>query len=207
MRRKVIAISVLLSLPLAAAAQQGGVYKWEDDEGNVFYTDTPPPEARDYPKEVKNPEGITIGEIEGKKTAEELAAERAAEEARMKRELQIRADRALLATYLSVDEIERHRDNRVELWQAQSKVTELYLRNLRRRLAQLNSDALRYRPYSSDPSAPMIDPELVDDIKTTEATIDRHEANLLEFEKKEQEIRDQFEGDISRFVALKGLDT
>ena len=207
MREKVIVVSLLLFLPLAALAQQGGVYKWTDAEGNVFYSDTPPPEARDYPKEVKNPEGITIDHVEGKKSEEELRAEREAERLRQQRELQLRADRALLATYLTVDEIEMHRDRRVELFQAQSRVTELYLRNLRRRLAELNADALRYRPYSSDPSAPMIDPELVDEIKKTGEIIRRHEANLLEYKEKEQEIRDQFEGDINRFVVLKGLDS
>ena len=206
MRRKVVAISALLILPVAAGAQQGGVYKWQDAEGNVFYSDHPPPEARDYPKEVTNPGGITIATVEGKKTPEELEAERRAEELRQQKELQLRADRALLATYLSVDEIEMHRDRRVELFKAQSKVTELYIRNLRRRLAQLNSDALLYRPYSSDPNAPMIDPELVEDIKQTEATIARHEANLLKYKEEEQEIKDRFEGDINRFLALKDPD-
>ena len=59
----------------------------------------PPPEARDYPKEVKNPGGITIATVEGKKTPEELEAERRAEELRQQKELQLRADRALLAGY------------------------------------------------------------------------------------------------------------
>ena len=206
MRKKVIAIGLFLLLPLVAGAQQG-VYRYVDDEGNVHYTDTPPPDASEYPKEVKNPEGVTIAEIEGKKTEEQLRAEKEAEELRMQQELQLRADRALLATYLSVDEIEMHRDRRVELFQAQSKVTELYLRNLRRRLDQLQSEAGRYKPYSSDPGAPQIDPELVEDIETTKATIDRHEENLLDYKNKEQEIKDRFAGDITRFVALKGLDT
>ena len=206
MHKKAIAIALILVMPLAAVAQQGGVYKWEDGDGNVFYSDHPPPEAADYPKDVKNEHGVTVNTLEGKKTEEQLRAEQEAAERERQRELQLRADRALLATYLSVDEIEMHRDRRVELFQAQSRVTELYIRNLRRRLAQLNSDALRYRPYNSDPGAPMIDPELVDDIKKTESVIDRHEDNLQKYKNQEQSIRDRFEGDIDRFVALKGLD-
>ena len=192
-------------MPLAASAQ-GGVFKWEDADGNVFYSDHPPPEAADFPKDVKNEHGVTVSTLDGKKTEEQLRAEQEAAEAERQREIQLRADRALLATYLSVDEIEMHRDRRVELFQAQSRVTELYIRNLRRRLAQLNSDALLYRPYNSDPSAPMIDPELVEDIKQTEAVIDRHEQNLQKYKDEEQSIKDRFEGDIDRFVALKGLD-
>ena len=202
-----IATALLLTLIVSVAAAGGhrGVYKWEDAEGNIHYSDHPPPEAADFPKDVKNEHGITVNTIEGKKTEEQLAAEKAAEERRRQEELRMRADRALLATYQTVDEIEMHRDRRVELFQAQSRVTELYIRNLRRRLAQLNSDALRYRPYSSDPSAPMIDPELVEDIKETESTIDRHEANLIKYQTEEQEIRDRFEGDIDRFRTLKGI--
>ena len=204
MQRIAIALALTLVVPLAVAGQQG-VYKWEDDEGNVFYSDHPPPEAADFPKDIKNEHGVTVETLEGKKTEEQLQAEREAEERKRQEELRMRADRALLSTYQTIDEIEMHRDRRVELFQAQSRVTELYIRNLRRRLAQLNSDALRYRPYSSDPGAPMIDPELVEDIEETESTIDRHEANLLKYETEVQRIRDRFEGDMDRFRTLKGI--
>ena len=66
----------------------------------------------------------------------------------MNKELQFRADQALLSTYVSVAEIEMHRDRRVELFQAQARVTELYLRNLQRRLDQLKTEAGRFKPSS-----------------------------------------------------------
>ena len=85
------------------------------------------------------------------------AAEAKARELQMQKELQLRADKALLATYLSVEEIVMHRDRRIELFQAQSRVTELYLRNLEARLQKLRSDASRYQPYNTDSNAPMIE--------------------------------------------------
>ena len=206
MRKKVIAITVTLLLPLAAVAQQGGVYKWEDENGNIFYGDYPPPEAADLPKEDKNPRGITVDTIEGKKSEEELAAEREAEKIRQQRELRLRADRALLATYLTVDEIVMHRDRRVELFQAQSRVTELYLRNLRRALDDMQNEAKRFRPYSSDPNAPVVDPDLVADISVTKETIERHEGNLQKYQTEEQQIIARFDSDINRFKVLKGID-
>ena len=54
----------------------------------------------------------------------------------------------MLATYLTIDEIVMHRDRRVELFQAQARVTELYLRNLQRRLDSLREEASKFRPYS-----------------------------------------------------------
>jgi hypothetical protein len=98
-----------------------------------------------------------------------------------------------------------HRDRRIELFQAQSRVTELYLRNLDRRLAQLKEESARFRPYSSDPSAEMIDPRLIKEIKETEATIVRHQRNLEKYQQNEREIVERFDGDINRFKNLKGL--
>jgi len=121
------------------------------------------------------------------------------------KELQFRADQALLSTYVSVAEIEMHRDRRVELFQAQARVTELYLRNLQRRLDQLKAEAGRFKPYSSDPAAQMIDPSLVEDIDETEASIGRHEQNLKKFRDEEQRIHERFEGDIQRFKTIKGI--
>ena len=113
---------------------------------------------------------------------------------------------ALLATYLSVDEILLHRDRRVELFQAQARVTELYLSNLKRRLDKLEEEASRYRPYSDDPVAEMIDPDLAGDLVTTKDTIERHQANLQRFHDDEQNIVARFDGDIDRFKILKGLN-
>jgi hypothetical protein len=205
MRVGPVAITVLFLLPLAAGAQQRQAYSWVDDEGVVHYGDSIPPEFADKPKNVINEHGITVDHIRGKKTPEEIEAERAAAELELQKELQNRADRALLATYQTVDEIEMHRDRRIELFQAQSRVTELYLRNLDRRLTQLKEESARFRPYSSDPSAEMVDPRLVKEIKETEATIVRHQRNLEKYQQDEREIVERFDGDINRFKNLKGL--
>jgi hypothetical protein len=195
-------------LPLSVAAQQQSrdTYKWVDDEGIIHYGDSIPPEYADKPKQRLNDQAVPVEHLEGKKTEEQLAAEKKAAELEMQKELQRRADQALLNTYVSVEEIVMHRDRRVELFRAQARVTELYLRNLARRLDQLKREAGRYKPYSSDPNAATIDPSLVAEIKETEAAIDRHEDNLKQFREEETRIRDRFEGDIERFKRLKGID-
>jgi hypothetical protein len=149
---------------------------------------------------------VTVENLAGKKTPEELEAERIEKERVAAIELQRRRDRALLATYLSVDEILMHRDRRVELFKAQSRVTELYLRNLERRMAKLRNEAANFQPYSEDPAAPMIDGELAEDLRSTKAIIVRHERNLKKFQADEQQIVARFDGDISRFKALKGIE-
>jgi len=207
MRLKVNLIAVCLLLSLAVGAQQSGAptYSWVDDEGIRHYGDSIPAEFADKPKQVVNEHGVTIGHIDGRKTAEQIEAERVAKKLQVQEELQRRADRTLLSTYINVKEIEMHRDRRIELFQAQARVTELYLRNLRRRLDKLKSDAGRFKPYSSDPEAAMVDPGLIEAITEAEGSIDRHESNLKKFRSEEKQINERFEGDISRFMALKGL--
>lgn len=195
-----------IAVSASAAGRQGTVYRWVDDEGITHYDDSVPPEYRDQNKDILTDEGIKIGSIRGRKTEDELAAERLAEEMQAKKDIQLRADKALLATYLSVDEIRMHRDRRVELFQAQSRVTELFLSNLEGRLMKLEREASRYQPYSSDPDATMIEPELVERIDDTKSTIERHEKNLDKFQIDEKQIVARFEGDINRFKTLKGMD-
>jgi hypothetical protein len=205
MRFKALPILLCLLLPLAASAQHRISYTWVDEDGIRHYGDSIPPEFAEIPKDVINEHGVKVGHIRGKKTPEELEAERVAAVLKVQKELQLRADRALLSTYQNVDEILMHRDRRVELFQAQSRVTELYLRNLDRRLQLLKKESSRFRPYSSDPSAPMIESSLVREIQTTENTIDRHKANLQKYQHDERTIIDRFAGDIDRFKNLKGI--
>ena len=189
----------------AAEKDEGRHYKVVDEDGNTYYGDSIPPELSDYDKQVVNDHGVTVGEIEGRKSTEELEAERHAEALRLQKELQQRADQALLATYQNVEEIEMHRDRRIELFQAQSRVTELYLKNLERQLDKLQREAARYRPYSSDENAEMVDPSLVAAIQDTKDTIERHKLNLQKFKDDEKLIITRFAGDITRFKVLKGI--
>ena len=194
-------------LPLASmGAEHQRLYRWVDGEGIVHYGDYVPAEYADAEKQVLNTRGVTVDIMRGKKTAEEIAEENRIAELRRQQDLQRRADEALLATYLSIDEIIMHRDRRVELFQAQSRVTELYLRNMMRRMAALREEASNYRPYSEDPEAQMIKPELAEDILVTKATIKRHQANLARFREDEQNIVARFDGDINRFKSLTGMN-
>ena len=206
MHKLVITAALLVLSSTALAKGEGTVYRWVEEDGNVYYGDSVPVEFRDQRKDVLDDTGVMVDSIEGKKTEEELEQERLENERIEAREMQLRQDRALLATYLSVEEIVMHRDRRVELFQAQSRVTELYLKNLERRLQKLRDEASRYQPYSQDTNAPMIDEGLAEDLRKTKDTINRHQRNLKKYATDEAQIIARFDGDIARFKALKGLD-
>jgi len=208
MRNLLATIAVLVLLPLAASATETAqkLYRWVDSDGVVHFGDSIPAEYTDLERHIVNNYGITVGVMRAKRTEEEIAEEKRQDKLRLARDLQRRQDRALLATYLSIDEIVLHRDRRVKLFQAQARVTELYLSNLKRRLDGLEDEASLYRPYSTDPDAEMIDPDLAGDLVTTKDTIDRHRANLQRFRDDEQNIVARFDGDIDRFKKLKGFN-
>ena len=205
MRKQILTIALLFLIPLAVNADEQKVFKWTDAEGQVHFGDSIPPEYSEFPKEILNDHGVTVDNLAGKKTAEQRVQERLEKERRVAQELQQRADQALLATYLTVEEILMHRDRRVELFQAQSRVTELYLINLARRLETLRDEAANYKPYSESSDAPMISEELAGHLRKTKETIDRHKRNLKKFQSDEQQIIARFAGDISRFKILKGI--
>lgn len=204
--RIIVSIIALSLIPLGAGASEVKVYKWTDKDGVTHYGDSVPPEYAERPKQILNDQGVTVDHLEGKKTQEQIEAERRAQELELQKELQRRADRTLLNTYVSVDEIIMHRDRRMELFQAQQRVTELYLRNTQRRLDSLEKDARRFKPYNSDPNAPTINDSLLDDIRDTKQTIERQRNNLENYKNSQQEIIERFDGDIARFKVLKGID-
>lgn len=206
MRKFILTVALVTLSSSVFARDEQKVYKWVDEDGNVYFSDKIPADASDHPKDVLNDRGVTIDNLEGKKTPEQLEQERKENELRVAQELQVRADRALLATYLSVDEIEMHRDRRVELFQAQTRVTELYLRNLETRLQKLRNDASHYQPYNTDSKAPMIDEGLAENLRKTKDTISRHQRNLMKYENDEKQIIERFDGDIARFKILKGIE-
>ena len=206
---KILAITALtlLLLPMGALAKENQkLYRWVDSDGLVHYGDSIPAEYAEIEKQVLNEHGVTVGTLDGKKTPEEIAEEERQLQLDRELELRKRADQALLATYMTIEEILMHRDRRIELFQAQTRVTELYLRNLQRRLDDLMVDASKFQPYSDDPDAPMIDRNLTDDIASTKETIERHENNLQRFKADETDIVERFAVDILRFKRIKGLD-
>ena len=206
MRIFLATVALLTLVPLAAPGAEGLLYRWVDREGLVHFGDSIPAEYMDLERQIINEYGVTVGILRAKKTDEEIAEDKRQEKIAIDQAIQNRMDDALLATYLSVDEIVLHRDRRVELFLAQSRVTELYLTNLKRRLGSLQKEASRYRPYSDDPDAETIDPDLAGDISTTEDTIQRHQANLEQYQDDAMAVVDRFDGDINRFQKLKGLN-
>jgi hypothetical protein len=186
-------------------------YRWVDKDGVVHFGDTVPPEYSSSNRQVLNEYGVPVATQDGAKTAEQLAAEKAAakkaEQERQKAILAARRDQVLLDTYLSVEEIEALRNRRLELIDTQIQVTENYLEGLRDILNKLQAEAASYKPYSTDPNAAPIDEKLAKELSNTMDSIMLYEKNLGDTRQRRADVTVQFANDISRFKELKATAT
>ncbi len=184
------------------------LYRWVDDEGVVHFGDRVPPEYADRSRHVLNSQGIRVGFEEGALTDEERAAQaeaaRVVEQERRDRADVARRDRMLLDTYLTVEDIERLRDQRLELLESQIQVTDIYLRSLRERLQRLHVEANRYSPYNEREDAPPIPNNLAREISDTLGSINVYEDSLRRIREEQEQLRTNFARDIARFRELRG---
>jgi hypothetical protein len=186
-----------------AAAAGSTVYKWTDDRGVVHYGDQIPPEFAREERVVLNSYGVPLETQYPVRTAEQIAADKLAAEARAAEQAALQRDQILLSTYLSVDEILALRDRRVELLGGQIQVTENYLATLRTKLKSLQAEAAAFKPYSTDPAAETIDTNLAAELADTLDSVDRYEKTLADIRAKQVKLVAAFEADANRFRELK----
>lgn len=195
-----LALCCALGQPRQAVGRD--VYRWVDDHGVVHYGDQVPPQYATRERDVVNSEGVVVQRMAAQKTPEQIAAEQA-----RKRAIEEKAsrDRNLLNTYVSVQEIERLRDQRLALLADQIKVTSQFLDILNGRLTRLRANSMHFQPYSHSPNAQPMPDQLADDLVRVTNDIHTQQQNLAEKHREETAMRDQFSSDIQRFKELKGI--
>ncbi len=204
-------LTMFAGLALTGMATAADTYRWVDEQGIVHYGDTVPSESARYDQQVLNSQGVTISIIEGYRTQEqreEQARIRYEQEriAREKAKRQAR-DSVLLNTYLSVEEIERLRDRRLELLRAQSMVTEQYLGTLNARLRGLEEEATKFNyPYDLDSDLPPLPENLAMEMVQTLEAVAQYESNLQTKREEQGSLDALFNMDIERFKDLKGIE-
>jgi hypothetical protein len=190
MTRVMLTASVLLGLAAMAPAM-AEVYKWTDPvSGDTQYAHAMP---------MRDPRIKVIFVIDEKTgvvtetirylTPEEEQELKAQDDAQRK---QLERDTYLMKTFLSVEEIERLRNERVETLDAQIQV--------KTELAQYNF------PVKSDSDLPPAPEDLLLDYARTLEQAQTYRDDVEALEDRKTRINAQFAADIKRFRALKGLN-
>lgn len=205
----VIAILVAMLATSAHAQSRSGreaFYRCKDATGQTHYGDSMPRPCLGLDTEVLDERGMLVRLIEGEQTKaarlEREAAEKKAREERLARE---QRDRMLIETYQSVADIERLRDQRIELLESQYRVTEQNIRNLRERQQRVEQQIARFRPYSDKPNAPPLPDHLAEELVNIVNGARVYRESLAKNKEEQAQVKAAFAADIKRFKELKGL--
>ena len=178
------------------------VYRCKSESGHSFFGQNIPPECMGADVEVLDNTGRVVRMIPGTKSLEQIAAQKAADDAKA---AAAQRDKTLLATYLTVADIERLRDQRIDLLEQQNVVTRQYITNLRARESRLMQSVQRFRPYSPKPNAPALPGQIANEIVKTVKGLQVYEQELAKNTVERERVAAEFGADISRFKELKGL--
>lgn len=189
-----------------ATSSREAAYRCQDARGQTHYGDSLPPQCVGFDTEVLNEHGMTVRMIEGDQTrAARLEREATEAKARQEREQKLQRDRNLIETYLTVEDIERLRDQRLDMLVAQYRVTEQSIANLRERQSRLEGQIARFRPYSDKPNAPPLPDHLAEEMVNTAKSMGVYQESLASNRKEQADVRTSFGADIKRFKELKGI--
>ncbi|MBL8268422.1 hypothetical protein [Steroidobacter sp.] len=181
-------------------------YRCKDSKGQQLYGDSMPFGCNGQDTEVLNANGMILRVIEGDKSRAARISREVLEnkERRLKQEREQR-DRMLLETYLGVEDIERLRDQRLEMLVAQNRVTEQTIANMLERQSRLEGQVARFKPYSEKPGAGPVPDHLAEEMVNTVNSLRVYQEALNKNRAEQADVKSSFSADIKRFKELKGI--
>jgi hypothetical protein len=203
--------SVHLSLVLVLAATlvvpalcEARFYRWVDEQGVVHYTDQIPPTQVDKGHTALSDKGVPLETVPPAQTLDELKREQELKRLRAEQERlmeqQRAADRVLLSSFRSVDDLIMARDGKLASVDVVIGVARGNIRREQERLGQLRSEAA-----DLERTGKPIPPHLEESIAKTERAIRDAYSSIVERERQKEEIRVAFERDHKRFRQLKEM--
>ena len=198
--RRLMLVSLLLAMPLAHAqtASKGTVYCCTDN-GHQVCGDVLPPQCFGKSYREMSPQGTVRRPVEAPLSPEQLARREAEERARRaevaRQRAEMRRNQSLLETYSSVADIDSRRDRAIES-------VELELRQAEARHAQLmkkRTGLLREAEFFQKRAMP---PALAASLRESDSEL-AAQNSIMEAKRRDIEaIRNRFEQDRSRYIAL-----
>lgn len=203
------AVLCLLTIDALAAQRTSPretLYRCKDASGQTHYGDSLPEGCAGRDTEVLSENGTVLRVIESESSRQARARREAQEDnQRRQREQQRQNDQVLLATYLSVQDIERLRDQRLELLTAQARLTEQNIATAHQRSRRLETQVSRYRPYNDRSDAPPVPDHLAEEMVNLVNNLQVYQQALRKNQQEQAQLRARFDADIQRFKELKGL--
>ncbi len=199
--------NLLLAALLMAACSiaQAEFYRWVDDDGTIHYSDSLPPNKAQREQDKLNAHGRITESIPAPKTLGELEEERRIaklkEQELRAKEKEEHRDRVLLAMYLSVEDIESVRDERLSTVQSAIEITNLRKRKFIEKLEDIDRSEQKFKTNGQK-----LPPAIVKSRKHYQEQLS-HVREILHIKEKEKlAIKQRFSGDINRYLQLTQPD-
>jgi len=189
---------------LVPALSEARFYRWVDEQGVVHYTDQIPPTQVDKGHTSLSDKGVPLETVPPAQTLDELKREQELKRLRAEQERlleqQRAADRVLLSSFRSVDDLIMARDGKLASVDVVIGVARGNIRREQERLAQLRSEAA-----DLERAGRPIPPPMDEGIAKTERAIRDAYTSIVERERQKEEIRVAFDRDHKRFRQLKEI--
>lgn len=177
------------------------MYRWIDENGNVYFSDQVPPDQVKHQRETLNEKTRVLDRVEKAKTPEQLIQQKRLDALRQEQEKiiakQAASDKVLLATYRSLDDINKALENKLALMDGESKVIEGNKQRLEQQLLQQQQQAANH-----ERNGQKVPEKLLADISSTRQQLDFSAQEILRQQQKRQLIEKEFKADIARFEFL-----
>jgi chromosome segregation ATPase len=201
MNRSKLLIALLVGITFSLPAM-AKLYKWVDKKGVTHYGETIPPEYADRDREELNKSGRTVKVIEVPTPAERKALKEAEEIKRADDKAAIekkRRDKTLTSTYSNSDEIDLARNRSLRQINARINNHTSQLKMASDNLLALQKESEGYTKADKPiPSA------LQDDMKDTQARVDRLQTNLDKSLAEKAAVEARYDADKVRYQELTG---
>ncbi len=202
--------SLMLSISLMGATFDASaeIKCWNNKDGVRECGNVIPPEYAQQEHEVKSASGLTIKKQGRAKTPEEIVTERKAREAAERQQAEIdlaakkqtAADKVLLDTFSSEDDLVLARDGQIVNLDSQVKLTESHIAKLTK-----SRDRLISKAADQEMRKRKVAPALKKDINNLRKQITEHEAFIQTKRDEQAALRAKFDMDISRYRELRGV--
>lgn len=193
-----LGLSLGLAGSLLTLTAQAALYRWVDEQGNVHYSDViPPSSVRQGHTELRK-DGIPLHTVPPARSPEQVKADEILERLRTGQERLIEqqktADRGLLHTFPSEEELIRSSQNQLASIETMIQVTH---NNIRRQEAWLAS--LRTYAGNIERTGKPVPQEFTDSSHKTERSIQRAQATIATREAQKAALQARLERDLNRY--------
>jgi hypothetical protein len=138
---RALPLLALATLALAGPAQAQKIYKCKNDKGELYYSQSYDPVRCAGGGAQMNSQGVAVRQIDRVKTAEELAADKAAAAERAEADRiaaeKRQVDQVLMMSYANEDELKRVHEQQMQVIDTAVATAKLQLANQQRTLADL----------------------------------------------------------------------